>query len=135
MDLTGLKVMIIDDAATIRRAAEIYLSGPKDKPTGIIISTAVDGFEAIPSILKIVPDIIFMDVMMPRSDGFKICKALKNNKKLKGIKVIMLTSKDGLFDRAKGVEAGSDAYVAKPFQKDSILKVVEEHAPERFKNQ
>lgn len=133
MDLNGLKIMVIDDSATITRAAEIYLSGPKDKPTGIITKTVGDGFEAIPVIYKFLPDIIFLDVMMPRVDGFKICKALKTNPKLKDTKVIMLTSKDGLFDRAAGLDAGADAYVAKPFQRDAILAIVEEHLPAKFK--
>jgi twitching motility two-component system response regulator PilG len=133
-NLTGLKVMAIDDATTITRAAEIYLAGPKDKPSGIIVKTVGNGFDAIPEIFKFQPDIIFLDVMMPKVEGFTICKAIKSNPSLKGIKVIMLTSKSGLFDRAKGLEAGSDDYIEKPFQRDTILEVVKRHAPERFKD-
>lgn len=133
MSLNGLKILVIDDAATIRRAAEIYLAGPKDAPSGIVTKTVDDGFEAIPVIFKFLPDIIFLDVMMPRVDGFKICKAIKSNPKLKHIKVIMLTSKDGLFDKARGVDAGSDDYVAKPFQRDEIMNFVQKHIPASFK--
>ncbi len=132
--LTGLKVMVIDDAMTITRAAEIYLAGPKDKPSGIIVKTVANGFDAIPEIFNFQPDIIFLDVMMPKVEGFTICKAIKSNQALKKIKVIMLTSKSGLFDRAKGLEAGSDDYIEKPFQRDTILEVVRSHAPDHFKN-
>lgn len=131
-NLAGLKVMVIDDAMTITRAAEIYMGGPKDKPTGILVKTVSNGFDAIPEIFKFMPDIIFLDVMMPKVEGFTICKAIKNNPELKNIKVIMLTSKSGLFDRAKGVDAGSDDYVEKPFQRETILKIVEKHAPAKY---
>ena len=131
-NLSGLKVMVIDDAMTITRAAEIYLAGPKDRPSGIVVKTVANGFDAIPEIFRFQPDIIFLDVMMPKVEGFTICKAIKSNKTLKAIKVIMLTSKSGLFDRAKGLDAGSDDYIEKPFQRDTILLVVERHAPERF---
>jgi twitching motility two-component system response regulator PilG len=132
VDLKDLKVMVIDDSGTITRAAEIYLAGPKDKPTGIITKTVGDGFDAIPEIFKFQPHIIFLDVMMPRVEGFTICKAIKGNPALRGIKVIMLTSKDGLFDRARGADAGADDYISKPFQKDKILAVVAQHAPTVF---
>lgn len=124
--------MAIDDATTITRAAEIYLGGPKDNPTGIIVKTVANGFDAIPGIFQFMPHIIFLDVMMPRVDGFVICKAIKSNPALKNIKVIMLTSKSGLFDRAKGVDAGADDYIEKPFQRDTILNVVRQHAPPNF---
>lgn len=132
-DLKGLKVMVIDDSGTITRAAEIYLAGAKDKPTGIVVKTVSNGFDAIPQIFEFQPHLIFLDVMMPRVEGFTICKAIKGNPQLKGIRVVMLTSKDGLFDRAKGVDAGADDYVAKPFQRDTILRVVAEQAPAQFK--
>ncbi len=124
--------MVIDDAMTITRAAEIYMGGPKDKPSGIIVKTVSNGFDAIPEIFRFQPDMIFLDVMMPKVEGFTICKAIKSNPTLKHIKVIMLTSKSGLFDRAKGVDAGSDDYVEKPFQRDTILEVVKKHSPAKF---
>lgn len=131
--LSGLKVMIIDDAVTITRAAEIYLAGPKDKtPTGIITKTVGNGFDAIPEIYRFKPDIIFLDVMMPKVDGFTICKAIKSNASLKSTKVIMLTSKSGLFDRAKGMDAGADDYIEKPFQREMIIEVVRKHVPDNF---
>lgn len=132
--LKGLRVMIIDDATTITRAAEIYLAGSKEKPSphGIITKTVGDGFDAIPEIYVFKPHIIFLDVMMPKVDGFIICKAIKNNQALKAIKVIMLTSKSGLFDRAKGMDAGADDYIEKPFQRDMIVDVVRKHVPADF---
>lgn len=131
-DLTGLKVMIVDDSSTIVRAAEIYIQGPKDKPTGVITHSEDDGFKAIPKIKVFMPDIILLDVMMPRSDGYVICKAIKNNKQYKDTKVIMLTSKSGLFDKARGAEAKADDYIVKPFQRDVLLDMLAKHAPERF---
>lgn len=126
--LNGLKVMVIDDASTITRAAEIYLAGQKDNRTGIVVKTVSEGYDAIPEIFKFMPDVIFLDVMMQKIEGFTICKAIKNNPRLSSITVIMLTSKDGLFDRARGHDAGADGYITKPFTRDSILKVVEDLA-------
>lgn len=133
-DLTGLKVMVIDDSTTILRAAEIYLQGPKDQPTGIVIETRPNGFDAINDIFRFEPDIIFLDQMMPKVEGFLLCDAIKNNPKLKDTKIIMLTSKDGIFDRAKGAAAGADAYMTKPFLREPLLKMVADHAPARFRN-
>lgn len=130
--LTGIKVMVIDDAMTIIRAAEIYLAGPKDDPSGIVVKTVANGFDAIPEIFRFLPDIIFLDVMMPKVEGFTMCKSIKSNPTLKAIKVIMLTSKSGLFDRAKGLDAGCDDYIEKPFSRVTILQLVEKHAPARF---
>lgn len=132
-DLKGMKVMVIDDSSTITRAAEIYLNGAKDKPSGIIVKVVSNGFDAIPQIFEFQPHIIFLDVMMPRVDGFTICKAIKSNPQLTSTRVVMLTSKDGLFDRAKGKESGADDYIAKPFQRDTILKVLADLAPPEFK--
>ena len=126
--LNGLKVMVIDDASTITRAAEIYLAGQKDNRTGIVVKTVSEGYDAIPEIFKFMPDVIFLDVMMQKIEGFTICKAIKNNPRLSSITVIMLTSKDGLFDRARGQDAGADGYITKPYTRDSILKVVEDLA-------
>ena len=130
--LKGLKVMVIDDATTITRAAQIYLAGPKDKPTEIIVKTVSEGFDAIPEIFKFRPDIILLDVMMQKVDGFTICGAIKKNALLSKTIVIMLTSKDGLFDRARGVNAGATDYVTKPFTRDGILEVIQKYAPKKI---
>jgi twitching motility two-component system response regulator PilG len=129
IDLSGIRIMIIDDARTITRAAQIYLEGPKEAPTGIIIKTMPDGFDAISEIMKFKPHIILLDVNMERVDGFAICAGIKQNPELCHIKVIMLTGKDGIFARARGMRAGADAYVLKPFQRDQLLNLVAEHAP------
>lgn len=126
--LAGLKVMVIDDAQTITRAAQIYLAGDKENPSGLVIKTVSEGFDAIPEIFRFKPDIIFLDVMMQKVEGFPICKAIKSNAKLSHTIVIMLTSKDGLFDRARGVDAGANDYITKPFTRDGILKVVRTYA-------
>lgn len=123
--------MVIDDAQTITRAADLYLAGSKDKPTGILVKTVSEGFDAIPEIFTFRPEIIFLDVMMQKVEGFTICKAIKGNPKLRGTTVIMLTSKDGLFDRTRGLDAGADDYITKPFTRDGILKVVAQHAKYR----
>ena len=127
-DLKGLKVMVIDDSGTIAKAAEMYLGG-KDNPTGIIVRTMPNAYDHIADIFEFMPDIIFLDVMMPKTDGFTFCSLLKRNPDLKRIKVVMLTSKDGLFDRAKAGNAGADGYITKPFKKDEILKAAEKFAP------
>lgn len=132
--LKGLKVMVIDDAQTITRAAEIYLAGTKEFLTGISIKTVSEGFDAIPEIFSFRPEIIFLDVMMQKVDGFTICKAIKSNRLLAEVTIVMLTSKDGLFDRARGKDAGADDYVTKPFTRDSIIQTVTRHAVARVKN-
>lgn len=124
----GLKIMVIDDALTITRAAELYLAGGKEKTTGYNVRTVSEGFDAIPEIFSFLPDIIFLDVMMQKVDGYTICGAIKNHPQLRQTTVIMLTSKDGLFDRARGKDAGADDYITKPFTRDGILKVVQHHA-------
>lgn len=131
----GLKVMVIDDAQTITRAAEIYLAGAKDKPTGIIVKTVSEGFDAIPVIFEFKPEIIFLDVMMQKVEGFLICKAIKSNPDLKDITVIMLTSKDGVFDRARGLDSGANDYITKPFTREGILKVTADHVALRREQQ
>lgn len=127
--------MVIDDAQTITRAADLYLAGAKDKPTGIIVKTVSEGFDAIPEIFSFRPEIIFLDVMMQKVEGFTICKAIKNHPVLKMITVVMLTSKEGLFDRARGLDAGADDYITKPFTRDGILKAVAHHAELRAAKQ
>ena len=126
MNLNGLKVMVIDDSNTIRRSAEIFLA-----QVGCQVLLAEDGFDALAKIADHQPDVIFVDIMMPRLDGYQTCSLIKKNQRLRQTPVIMLSSKDGLFDRARGRMVGSDEYLTKPFTKDSLLKAVATHAPER----
>jgi twitching motility two-component system response regulator PilG len=118
-DLVGIKVMIIDDSNTIRRTAEALL-----KKAGYDVFTASDGFEAMSLITSNEPDIIFVDIMMPRLDGYQTCQLIKNNKKFRDTPVIMLSSKDGLFDRARGRIAGSQEHVNKPFTQEELIDVI-----------
>ena len=118
----GLTVMVVDDSKTIRRTAETLL-----KKAGCNVVTAVDGFDALAKIADNRPDIIFVDIMMPRLDGYQACSLIKNNKQFKATPVIMLSSKDGLFDRAKGRVVGSDEYLTKPFSKDELLSPISKH--------
>jgi twitching motility two-component system response regulator PilG len=118
----NLKVMVIDDSKTIRRTAETLL-----KKEGCEVVTATDGFEALAKIADEKPDIIFVDIMMPRLDGYQTCALIKNNQVFKETPVIMLSSKDGLFDRARGRIVGSDQYLTKPFTKDELLGAIREH--------
>lgn len=129
MDLTGLRVMVIDDSNTIRRSAEIFLG-----QAGCEVVLAEDGFDALAKIADHHPDVIFMDIMMPRLDGYQTCALIKRNHRFASTPVIMLSSKDGLFDRARGRMAGSDEYLTKPFTKDSLLKTVAQHAGEKQAN-
>lgn len=126
MDLTGLRVMVIDDSNTIRRSAEIFLG-----QAGCEVVLAEDGFDALAKIADHRPDVIFMDIMMPRLDGYQTCALIKRNSRFASTPVIMLSSKDGLFDRARGRMAGSDEYLTKPFTKDSLLKTVAQHAGQK----
>jgi twitching motility two-component system response regulator PilG len=125
-DLAGIKVMVIDDSKTIRRTAETLLSR-----RGCEVLTAVDGFEALAKIADHHPQVIFVDVMMPRLDGYQTCALIKNNPRFRDTPVIMLTSKDGLFDRARGRIVGSDHYLTKPFTRDELVGAVETHAAGR----
>jgi len=118
------KIMVIDDSKTIRRTAETLLSRE-----GYSVVTAEDGFEALAKIVEHRPSMIFVDIMMPRLDGYQTCALVKNNPDFKHTPVIMLTSKDGLFDKAKGRIVGSDQYVTKPFSKAELLEAVSNHLP------
>ncbi|GAA5176261.1 twitching motility response regulator PilG [Niveibacterium umoris] len=121
--LNGVKVMVIDDSNTIRRSAEIFLA-----QAGCQVLLAEDGFDALAKIADHHPDIVFVDIMMPRLDGYQTCALIKKNPKFSGTPVIMLSSKDGLFDRARGRMVGSNEYLTKPFTKDSLLKAVAAHS-------
>ena len=126
VNLNGVKVMVIDDSNTIRRSAEIFLV-----QAGCQVVLAEDGFDALAKIADHHPEIIFCDIMMPRLDGYQTCALIKKNPRFGVTPVIMLSSKDGLFDRARGRMVGSDEYLTKPFTKDSLLKAVAAHAPQR----
>lgn len=119
----GVTVMVIDDSNTIRRSAEIFLG-----KTGAKVVLAEDGFDALAKIADHQPDLIFCDVLMPRLDGYQTCALIKKSPKFKTTPVVMLSSKDGLFDKAKGRMVGSDHYLTKPFTKDSLLQAVTEFA-------
>lgn len=121
--MKGLKVLVIDDSKTIRRTAETLLS-----KEGCEVVTAVDGFEALAKIADEKPDIIFVDIMMPRLDGYQTCALIKHNKLFKTTPVIMLSSKDGLFDRARGRIVGSEQYLTKPFTRDELVGAVQRYA-------
>ena len=125
-DLTGVKVMVIDDSNTIRRSAEIFLTQSKCE-----IILAVDGFDAMAKIIDSHPDVIFVDIMMPRLDGYQTCTLIKRNSDFRSTPVIMLSSKDGLFDRARGRMVGSDEYLTKPFTKESLVNAVQKYALKR----
>ncbi|RZL05959.1 MAG: response regulator [Pedobacter sp.] len=121
-NFSGLKVMVIDDSKTIRRTAETLL-----QKVGCTVFTAVDGFDALAKIADSNPDIIFVDIMMPRLDGYQTCALIKNNQTFQKTPVIMLSSKDGLFDKAKGRIVGSDEYLTKPFSKEELFGAIRQH--------
>ena len=119
----NLCVLIIDDSATIRRSAETMLANE-----GCEVITAENGFEALSKITQHRPDLIFVDIMMPRLDGYQTCAIIKNNAEFRDTPVVMLTSKDGLFDMARGRVVGSDQYLTKPFTREELLGAVKQHA-------
>jgi twitching motility two-component system response regulator PilG len=121
--LSTVKVMVIDDSNTIRRSAEIFL-----KASGCQVILAEDGFDALAKISNENPDLIFVDIMMPRLDGYQTCSLIKRNARYKTTPVIMLSSKDGLFDRARGRMVGSDQYLTKPFTQDTLIEAVQIYA-------
>ena len=121
-DLSGIKVMVIDDSKTIRRTAETLL-----RKEGCEVVTATDGFEALSKISDQQPQIIFVDIMMPRLDGYQTCALIKNNQMFRNTPVIMLSSKDGLFDKARGRIVGSEQYLTKPFTREELLGAIRRH--------
>lgn len=128
-EFSGLKVMVVDDSKTIRRSAESLL-----QKAGCEVLTADNGFEALPIISGQHPDIIFIDIMMPRLDGYQTCALVKNNPKYRDIPVVMLSSKDGLFDRAKGRVVGAEQYLTKPFTRDDLLDAIRTHLLDKNKD-
>jgi twitching motility two-component system response regulator PilG len=120
--VAGVKVLVIDDSNTIRKSAEIFL-----KQGGYQVSLAEDGFEALAKVNDEHPDLIFCDILMPRLDGYQTCAIIKRNPQFASVPVIMLSSKDGLFDKARGRMVGSEDYLTKPFTKAQLLQAVEQH--------
>ncbi|MBS0581480.1 MAG: response regulator [Proteobacteria bacterium] len=125
-ELAGLRVLVIDDSKTIRRTAEMLL-----KKEGCDVVTAVDGFEALAKVSDHRPQIIFVDIMMPRLDGYQTCALIKNNATYRATPVIMLSSKDGLFDKARGRVVGSEEYLTKPFTREELLGAIRRHVVAR----
>lgn len=122
-NLHDLKIMVIDDSNTIRKSAELFLA-----EAGCRVLLAEDGFDALAKIADHAPDLVFCDILMPRLDGYQTCALIKKNPRFAHTPVIMLSSKDGLFDRARGRLAGSDEYLTKPFTRDTLLQAVAAHA-------
>ncbi|MEK9720431.1 MAG: response regulator [Quisquiliibacterium sp.] len=122
-DISGLKVMVIDDSNTIRRSAEIFLG-----QSGCEVILAEDGFDALSKIVDNDPDLVFCDIQMPRLDGFQLCALIKKSERFRSLPVVMLSSKNGLFDRARARMVGAQLYLTKPFTKDSLIGAVATHA-------
>jgi twitching motility two-component system response regulator PilG len=120
------RVMVVDDSKTIRRTAETLL-----RKEGFEVVTAIDGFEALGKIIDYQPDLIFMDIMMPRLDGYQTCALIKRHRIFRDTPVVMLSSRDGLFDRARGRVAGSDRHIAKPFTQQDLLAVITDYGGNR----
>jgi twitching motility two-component system response regulator PilG len=116
------RVMVVDDSKTIRRTAETLL-----RKEGFEVVTAMDGFEALGKIVDYQPDLIFLDIMMPRLDGYQTCALIKHHRIFRNTPVVMLSSRDGLFDRARGRVVGSDRYITKPFTKEDLLAVIADY--------
>jgi twitching motility two-component system response regulator PilG len=124
--LVGVKVMVIDDSITIRRSAEVFLV-----QAGCQVILSEDGFDALAKVADHQPDIVFCDIVMPRLDGYQTCAILKRNPRFAAMPVVMLSSKDGLFDRARGRMVGSDEYLTKPFTSETLLRAVVSHVSAR----
>jgi twitching motility two-component system response regulator PilG len=118
---TGLRVMVVDDSTTIRRSAEIFL-----KQGGHEVLLAEDGFDALAKVNDHDPELIFCDILMPRLDGYQTCAIIKRNAHFSNVPVVMLSSKDGVFDKARGRMVGSQDYLTKPFTKDQLLQAVQQ---------
>ena len=119
--ISGLKVLVIDDSNTIRRSAEIFL-----KQGGHEVLLAEDGFDALAKVNDFQPHLIFCDILMPRLDGYQTCAIIKRNARFSSVPIVMLSSKDGVFDKARGRMVGSQEYLTKPFTKDQLLQTVQE---------
>ena len=121
MTVSTFKILVIDDSNTIRRSAEIFL-----KQGGHDVMLAEDGFDALAKVNDYQPDIIFCDILMPRLDGYQTCAIIKRNARFSGVPIVMLSSKDGVFDKARGRMVGAQEYLTKPFTKDQLLQAVQQ---------
>ena len=121
-----IKVMVIDDSNTIRRSAKLFLAS-----AGYEVIEVEDGFDALSKIMEELPDLVFIDVLMPNLDGLQTCQIIKRNSMFKELPIIILSSKDGEFDKAKGLMMGANDYLIKPFTKDSIIKVVKDYTEKK----
>ena len=119
---SGLKVLVVDDSQTIRRSAELFL-----KQGGHQVALAEDGFDALSKINDFHPDLVFCDILMPRLDGYQTCAIIKRNERFAGIPVVMLSSRDGVFDKARGRMVGAEEHLTKPFTRDQLLQAVAVH--------
>ena len=122
-----VRVLVIDDSNTIRRSAEIFL-----RQGGHEVVLAEDGFDALAKVNDHTPDLIFCDILMPRLDGYQTCAIIKRNPRFTAVPVIMLSSKDGVFDKARGRMVGSEDYLTKPFTKEQLLRAVAQYHPARL---
>ena len=122
--LTGCKVLVIDDSSTIRRTAQIFLT-----QAGCQVMLAEDGFDALAKVGDLKPDLVFCDILMPNLDGYQTCSLIKKSPKFHATPVIMLSSRDGIFDRARGRLVGAVDHLAKPFTKEALLEAVQTHLP------
>src|SRR5471032_966233 len=125
--LPPVRVLVIDDSNTIRRSAEIFL-----RQGGHEVVLAEDGFDALAKVNDHTPDLIFCDILMPRLDGYQTCAIIKRNPRFSAVPVIMLSSKDGVFDKARGRMVGSEDYLTKPFTKEQLLRAVAQYHPARL---
>ena len=126
----GIKVLVIDDSNTIRRSAEIFL-----KQGGHDVLLAEDGFDALAKVNDYQPNLIFCDILMPRLDGYQTCAIIKRNPRFAEVPVVMLSSKDGVFDKARGRMVGSEDYLTKPFTKEQLLRAVAQYHPARLSSE
>ena len=125
-EFSHLKVMVVDDSKTIRRTAENLLA-----KAGCVVDSAVDGFDALGRVSAFDPDLIFIDVLMPRLDGYQTCALIKNNPRFRAIPIIMLSSKDSIFDKARGRIVGASDYLTKPFTSDELMAALHQYARKR----
>lgn len=117
-----MKVLVIDDSNTIRRSAEIFL-----RQGGHQVELAEDGFDALAKVNDCLPDVIFCDILMPRLDGYQTCGIIRRNSRFAAVPIVMLSSRDGVFDKARGRMVGAQDYLTKPFTKDQLLQAVQQH--------
>jgi len=125
--LPAVRVLVIDDSNTIRRSAEIFL-----RQGGHEVILAEDGFDALAKVNDHTPDLIFCDILMPRLDGYQTCAIIKRNPRFTTVPIIMLSSKDGVFDKSRGRMVGSEDYLTKPFTKEQLLRAVAQYHPARL---